>query len=126
MKKSLILATAIGMLWLQACKHRISQDQIPTDIRASLAKHVPHARQVEWEENPDYYFAYFTENEQQGMALFYRADGHWIETDEALKVNNLTIDQKKMLMSFRATHIDQIEEVKKSDSTDVIRVTASK
>lgn len=126
MKKFIILGAAVLMLSTQACKHRISAEQIPTNVRTSLTQHVPQARQVEWEENPDYYFAYFTENDQQGMALFYRADGHWIETDEALKVNNLTIDQKKMLMSFKAAHIEQIEEVKKSDSTDVIRVTTSK
>lgn len=126
MKKLLILAAAIGMLWLQACKHRVSQDQIPADVRTSFVQHVPQARQVEWEENPDYYFAYFTENGQQGMALFYRADGHWIETDEALKVNNLTLDQKKMLISFKATHVEQIEEVKKNDSTDVLRIMSTK
>jgi|GEM_PF-1280491 len=126
MKKLIILSTALFILSIQACKHRISAEQIPTEVRTRFAQHVPKARQVEWEENPDYYFAYFTENGQQGMALFYRADGHWIETDEALKVNQLTLDQKKMLMAFKATHVEQIEEVIKSDSTDVLRVMATK
>ncbi len=127
--KKLLIVGAVILLSFSACKRQLSQDQVPFDVRESFVSHVPTATKVEWEENPDYYFAYFIDKGHQGMALFYKADGDWIETEEALKVKDLTAEQKKMLISFQETHgkkIAQIEEVKKSDSTDILRVEVKK
>lgn len=119
--KKYILIAGLLVLGLQSCKQEVSYDKLPKEVKTNFAAQVPTAKDIKWEENPDYYFAYFTENGQEGMALFYKADGHWVETDQALSINELSLDQKKRLLAYRNSHIESLVEIKKNDSTDVIK-----
>ncbi|MEI7586257.1 PepSY-like domain-containing protein [Runella sp.] len=121
MKKYLLPAVLI-LLNLQSCKQKVSYDHLPQGVKTNFAAHVTDAKEVTWEKNLDYYFAYFTMNGEQGMAVFYRADGNWLETDQALSINDLTAEQRKMLMRYKSADIKKMTEVKKNDNTDEIKV----
>ncbi|MFN8347597.1 MAG: hypothetical protein U0X91_21515 [Spirosomataceae bacterium] len=125
MKKYIWIA-GLWVLSLQSCKQEVSYDQLPKEVKTSFAAQIPHAYEVKWEENPDYYFAYFTENGQEGMALFYKADGHWIETDKALSINELSLEQRKRLLAYKNSHIERLAEIRKNDSTDIIKAEVIK
>ncbi len=124
MKKYLLVAALIA-LSLQSCKTEVSDSQLPQMVKTEFAAHVPDAEDVKWEENTDYYFAYFTQKGRKGMAVFYKADGNWVETEQALTLNDLTPEQKSLLFQHQKGQLKQLEEVKKNDSTDVIRAEVS-
>ncbi|WP_428657818.1 hypothetical protein [Runella sp.] len=125
MKKYIVVA-ALFALSLQSCKSDVSYDKLPQKVKENFATNVPEAKGVTWEENADYYFAHFTENGEKGLALFYKADGNWVETEKALSLNDLTPEQKESLIKYGNAQIKRLEEVKKNDSTDVIKAEVSK
>lgn len=123
MKKYILIVTLIALSF-QSCKSEVSYDKLPQNVKENFAADIPNAKAVKWEENADYYFAQFTENGEKGMALFYKADGNWVETEKALSINDLTPLQKESLIRYG--QIRQLKELKKNDSTDVIKAEVSK
>ncbi|AEI49781.1 PepSY-like domain-containing protein [Runella slithyformis] len=123
MKKHILIVALIALSF-QSCKSEVSYDQLPQNVKKNFTANIPDAKDVKWEENADYYFAHFTENGEKGIALFYKADGNWVETEKALSLNDLTPLQKESLI--KRGQIRQLKELKKNDSTDVIKVEVSK
>lgn len=106
----------------QSCEQKTSYANLPQSVKTSFAEHVSNPKNVVWEENPDYYFAYFTDKGEKGIAIFYKADGSWVETEEALTkkdlIKDLTPDQLKTLSKYKNFKIKGLVEEKGDDETD--------
>ncbi|MFN4145149.1 MAG: hypothetical protein ACK4GN_04940 [Runella sp.] len=123
MKQNILFGMLLIGLSLQSCQEKTTADKLPTAIKQSFEKHVGAVQNVNWEENPEYYFANFTENGEKGMAIFRKDDNSWIETDKALNIKDLSPEQLQTLNNYHLRKIKSLKEVQSPDGTDVIKAT---
>lgn len=120
-----VLLVIIG-LGSQACQHKVKAEDVPVSVRNSFIKNTTHPKNIVWEENPDYYFAYFDEQGEKGMALFSKADNAWLKTEVAVSRKDLTPEQVLLLSNYKNFQIRRLTEVKSKDSSDAIHVILEK
>ncbi len=111
MKNYLSLVLFMG-LYLQSCQKKVNEVQLPKTIKATFSKHVKSAKNVTWEVSPRYYFAYFTENGEKGLAVFRRYDNSWIDTDVALSKKDLSPEQVNILTNYKNQKLNPLDDLK--------------
>lgn len=99
-------------LYLQSCQKKVNEVQLPKTIKTAFSKHVSNAKNVTWEESPRYYFAYFTQNGEKGLAVFRKYDNSWIDTDIALSKKDLTPEQVNILTNYKNQILNPLDDVK--------------
>jgi hypothetical protein len=121
-----LIKTKIAIIFIlglntQACETKTTWDALPKKVQEGFTKNVHNAKNVNWEENSDYYFANFTENGEKGLAVFNKADNQWIETSVALAQKDLSNDQLKILASYKNYNTKCLKKGTANDNTDIIQ-----
>ncbi|MFB6456879.1 PepSY-like domain-containing protein [Chitinophaga sp. Hz27] len=103
------------MIGTSAFAQKISEDKVPSPVKAALAKKFPAATGIKWEMEKGNYEAGFKVNNQHTSAVF-DMKGGWMETETAAPVAALPKDATAYIAShYKGAKVKETAKIVKSN-----------